>query len=185
MKIEVASRRKKRETLHREYPHMEIIDVTSKGDQPWVKFSPFYPHGNIPVPFSTHKSQSVEGLWQALKVFETTDVDLSKMEVINMKNIKRTVRKNGKVLGHRKGTTGEELLGYLDARKLIYIPSYTWVLENCLENELNMISNKAEKGVVLLDYETNGDVNNLSKPLSHAYLIKHYLESHIFTSGSN
>jgi hypothetical protein len=29
---------------------------------------------------------------------------------------------------------------------------------------------------VLLDYETNGDVEDLSRPLSHAALVKHYLE---------
>ena len=31
--------------------------------------------------------------------------------------------------------------------------------------------------LVLLDYETNCDVNNLRKPLSHAGLIKAYLEN--------
>ncbi len=30
--------------------------------------------------------------------------------------------------------------------------------------------------LVLLDHETNGDVENLSSPLSHAALIKFYLE---------
>lgn len=30
--------------------------------------------------------------------------------------------------------------------------------------------------IVLLDYETNCDVDNLSKPLSHAFLVKAYVE---------
>ena len=31
--------------------------------------SPFYPHGGIPIPFSgSVTSQSVEGIWQGLKV---------------------------------------------------------------------------------------------------------------------
>ena len=32
------------------------------------------------------------------------------------------------------------------------------------------------KAVVLLDYETNGDVEDLSSPLSHAALVRYYLE---------
>ena len=120
---------------------------------------------------------TVEGFWQGLKVFETTDVDPSKLLISNMKGIKRSVRKYGKVLGHRAGLTGDVLLSYREARKKIYLPSYRWVLENCVQdllNELKYLS--AEKTVVLLDYETNSDVDNLSRPLSHAGLIKLYLE---------
>ncbi|TDD65424.1 hypothetical protein E1298_41375, partial [Actinomadura rubrisoli] len=25
-----------------------VLDVTSRGDEPWVRFSPFYPHGGYP-----------------------------------------------------------------------------------------------------------------------------------------
>lgn len=176
MKIVVASKRKKIETLNKEYPGYEVLDITSKAEDPWVKFSPFYPHGNIPIPFSNELSQSVEGLWQALKVFEKEDIDILKTLITNMKGIKRTVRRLGKVKGHRKGIHGNELLGYLDARKKIYIPAYYWVLNNKLTTELNLIKEKASNGVVLLDYETNGDINDLRKPLSHAHLVKQYLE---------
>ncbi|MDB0601986.1 hypothetical protein PL373_12645 [Tenacibaculum maritimum] len=44
----------------------------------------------------------VEGVWQGLKVFESSDIDVKKFEIDSMKNIKRTVRKNAKVLGHLK-----------------------------------------------------------------------------------
>jgi hypothetical protein len=33
-----------------------------------------------------------------------------------------------------------------------------------------------EKPVVLLDYETNDDIDNTAKPLSHAGLVKAFLE---------
>lgn len=52
-----------------------IIDVTSKAQNEFVKFSPFYPIGGIPVPFTDDIAVSVEGIWQGLKVFETADVD--------------------------------------------------------------------------------------------------------------
>ncbi|MGI0119895.1 DUF6939 family protein [Zooshikella sp. RANM57] len=176
MKIVVASKRKKIDTLNKEYPGHEVLDITSKAVDPWVKFSPFYPHGDIPIPFSNELSQSVEGLWQALKVFEKEDIDIKKTLITNMKGIKRTVRRLGKVKGHRKGIHGNELLGYLEARKKIYIPAYYWVLNNKLTTELNIIKEKASNGVVLLDYETNGDINDLRKPLSHAHLVKQHLE---------
>ncbi len=34
-----------------------------------------------------------------------------------------------------------------------------------------------EKPVVLLDYETNDDIENTASPLSHAALIKAYLDN--------
>lgn len=175
--IHIESRRRQPETLEKKYPAMEILDVTSRAEFPWVKFSPFFPHGDIPIPFSGEVSQSVEGLWQALKVFEQADIDMEKTRVTNMRGIKRTVRKYGRVIGHRKGTNSEQLLGYLDARKLIYIPTYNWVLKNCLNAEVVQIRDKAKSGVVLLDYETNGNIHDLRKPLSHAWLVKYFIEN--------
>lgn len=177
MSITINSKRKKLETIRQNFPDGIIIDVTSKGDDPWVKFSPFYPHGNIPVPFSPdYVSASVEGVWQGLKVFESTDVDVTKFDNTTMRNLKRTVRKHGQVLGHRKGVNGEELLSYRDARYQIYLPSYRWVLENCLSEEIDQLAALSkDQHVILLDYETNADIDNLAKPLSHAALIVKYL----------
>ena len=111
-------------------------------------------------------SQSVEGVWQGLKVFESEGVDPSKFDVANMKGIKRSVRTRGKVLGHQ---FGDELLSYREARERIYLPKYRFILENRLGGELAKLREFDE--VVLLDYETNGDIDDLSKPLSHASLI--------------
>lgn len=175
MPIFISSRRKKRDTIIREYPEAtHIIDVTSKGELPWIRFSPFYPHGNIPVPFLNDKSESVEGLWQALKVFERSDIDLQKLKISTMKGIKRTVRKNGPVKGHQfEG----ELLSYIEARKKLYLPAYLWVLINHLQEELAMLREIEHEGIVLLDYETNGNIDDPAKPLSHAHLIRMYLNN--------
>ncbi|MCD9585855.1 hypothetical protein LVK03_12265 [Tenacibaculum maritimum] len=54
-----------------------------------------------------------------------------------MKNITRTVRKNAKALGHLKGVQKNlELLSYIDARNLIYLPCYNFVLKTYLEDEI-------------------------------------------------
>jgi hypothetical protein len=164
-------------SLKEMYPGAMIIDVTSHAQDEFVKFSPFYPIGGIPVPFTDDVALSVEGIWQGLKVFEDADVDTTLFWKRDMKNMKRTVRKFGPCLGHRKGVHGEELLGYLTARKLIYLPCYKWVLENKLQKLVTAIRIISKnKPVVLLDYNTNPDVDNPKSPLSHASLIKAYIE---------
>ena len=176
--IIIESKRKKPEALKEQYPDAMIIDVTSHAVDEFVMFSPFYPIGGVPVPFTEGLvSVCVEGIWQGLKVFEDADIDTSFFSKREMKNLKRTTRKYGICLGHRKGVHGEELLGYIEARKKIYLPCYKWVLENKLKKLVTAIRIISKnKPVVLLDYNTNPDVNNPKKALSHASLIKAYIE---------
>lgn len=152
-----------------------LLDVTSKGDDPWVKFSP---RGGIPVPISGERTaQSVEGIWQSLKVFEKANVDEPTLDNATMRNIKRTVRKHGSVLGHRKGIHGDDLLAYVDARRQIYLPAYRWVLESAMKSTVEELRELGQsKTVVLLDYGTNEDIEDTRKPLSHAGLVKRWLE---------
>src|SRR5581483_9836811 len=118
----IVSRRISTNTLKQRYGNAHIIDVTSRGEEPWVRFSPFYPHGGIPVPNSPGTSaQSVEGLWQGLKVFEKEGIDPSRWQATNMRGIKQSAgRTRGKVLGHRFGVGNDLLLGYREARLRIY-----------------------------------------------------------------
>jgi hypothetical protein len=176
--IIIESKRKKQSTLDRLYPGAAIVDVTSHSGTEMVKFSPFYPHGGIPVPFSDGvTSMSVEGIWQGLKVFGSVDVDTSCFRNDTMKNLKRTVRVNGPCRGHRKGVRGTELLDYLEARKQIYLPAYKWVLDHKVSHLIARLRSISDSGtLVLLDYETNPDVLDPSSPLSHAGLIKAYIE---------
>ena len=176
--IIIESKRKKPETILKKYPDAILADVTSGAKDGLVKLSPFYPHGGIPVPFSDgYTATCVEAIWQGLKVFEGCGVDVEMFQNDTMKNIKRTVRRFGKPLGHRKGVHGTELLGYIEARKLIYIPTYKWVLENKVANIIDRLREASKtKTIVLLDYDTNADVENTKKPLSHASLIKAYVE---------
>lgn len=164
--------------LRREFPDCIIIDVTSKGDEEWKHLSPFYPHGDIPVPFSEGvTSMSVEGIWQGLKVFENEGIDRSSFRNATMKGLKRTVRTHGRCLGHQKGVNGTELLSYVDARKQIYLPSYFWMLENkCAEQVRKLRSLAESRTVILLDYDTNSDIECTNKPLSHASLICRFIQ---------
>lgn len=176
--ITIETKRKKPATILKQYPGAILADVTSAAKDGLVKLSPFYPHGGIPVPFSEgYTATCVEAVWQGLKVFESADVDVEMFHNDTMKNIKRTVRRFGKPLGHRKGVNGKELLGYIEARKQIYIPTYRWVLENRVAHIIDRLREASKtRTIVLLDYDTNSDVENPQKPLSHASLVKAYAE---------
>ena len=176
--IIIESKRKKIENILKKYPDAVVADVTSQAKDGLVRLSPFYPHGDIPVPFSEgYTAACVEGVWQGLKVFEDEDIDISMFSNDTMKNIKRTVRKHGRVLGHRKGVLGTEILGYMEAKHQIYIPTYRWMLEHKAMDIIERLRKASEtKTIVLLDYNTCCDVDDETKPLSHAYLVKAYAE---------
>lgn len=176
--IIIESKRKKIENILKKYPDAVVADVTSQAKDGLVRLSPFYPHGDIPVPFSEgYTAACVEGVWQGLKVFEDEDIDISMFSNDTMKNIKRTVRKHGRVLGHRKGVLGTEILGYMEAKHQIYIPTYRWILEHKAMDIIERLRKASEtKTIVLLDYNTCCDVGDEAKPLSHAYLVKAYAE---------
>lgn len=180
--IVIANKKRKMEKLQEEYPGAIIFDITSsssyKGGQ---LLSPFYPHKNIPIPGDSRgmTAYSVEGIWQGLKVFENAGIDMHSFRNDTMKDVKRTVRKFGRPLGHQYGVYSKELLSYLDAKRLIYAPAYKYVLENVPEVKaiIEKIRQKAKEcDIVLLDYNTNPDNRDASKPLSHAELVKMYIE---------
>ena len=166
------------EKLRNDYPGAVIIDVTSHARDEFIRFSPFYPLGGIPVPYSPGWTAScMEAIWQGLKDYESVGTDYSLFRNTTMKDLKRTTRKFGRLRGHRKGVGSKELLGYIDARKYIYLPTYKWILENKVSDLVERIKNLSQSHtVILLDYATNGNVEDGSKPLSHATLIKAYVE---------
>lgn len=181
--IVVANKKRKIEKLKEEYPGAVILDITSSSSyKSGQLLSPFYPHKNIPIPGDSRgmTSYSVEGIWQGLKVFEKTGIDIQSFRNDTMKDIKRTVRKFGRPLGHQYGVYSKELLSYLDAKRLIYAPAYKYMLENVPEVKaiVERIRQKAQEcDIVLLDYNINPDNRDAAKPLSHAELVKMYIES--------
>lgn len=176
--IIVESKRKKIEGLKMKYPDAIIADVTSKSNNALIKLSPFYPWGDIPIPYTPNMvATCVEAVWQGLKVFENADIDIEIFKNSSMRGLKRTTKKYGKILGHRRGVYGHVIFKYHEARKRIYIRTYRWMLENKVFYIIKRMRevNKT-RTIILLDYETNCDINNITRPLSHAYLVKAYVE---------
>lgn len=178
--------------IRRDHPRATIIDLTSKSKAyigptkaddnaerglPAAKFSPFFPHRNIPVPGMNTTATCVEAVWQGLKVFQNAGVDSNTFRNDTGRDIKRTVRRFGPPLGH---SYEGKYLNYLDARKIIYLPTYKYVLDNIEEVQtmIGWLRNRVAQGedFVFLDYNTNGDWRDLKSPLSHASLVKAYIE---------
>lgn len=179
--IYVVNKKRKLEKVKEEFPNAAILDITSTSEMRYAQIlSPFYPHMNIPIPFTEGLTATcVEAVWQGLKVFDGADVDFETFKNDTMRDLKRTVRKYGVPKGHRKGAYGKELLGYFEARMLIYLPTYKWVLDNVPEvhRVVERIKEQSKiQDIVLLDYNTNIDFRDATKPLSHAGLVKLYIE---------
>lgn len=180
--IYIENKRRKIERIQAQYPDADILDITSASSAKYAQMlSPFYPHGGIPIPLESNglTATCVEAIWQGLKVFESEDVNFETFKNATMKGLKRTVRTLGAPKGHRSGAYGKELLGYFEARMKIYLPSYLWVLENVLEVKdiVHRIAERAKvNDIVFLDYNTNIDFRDTSSPLSHAGLVKLYIE---------
>lgn len=179
--IYIENKKRKLDKIQAQYPNADILDITSASTAHYAQIlSPFYPHGGIPVPFTPGMyATCVEAIWQGLKVFQNVDVDVDMFKNDTMKGLKRTVRKFGPPLGHRKGVYGKELLNYFDARMQIYLPTYKWVLDN-VEEVHHIVMRIAERAkthdIVFLDYNTNTEFRDITSPLSHAGLVKLYIE---------
>lgn len=179
--IYVENKKRKIERIYADFPNAIILDITSASNLRYAQIlSPFYPHRNIPIPFTPELTATcVEAVWQGLKVFRDADVDFSSFKNDTMRDLKRTARKFGTPIGHRKGAYGKELLGYFEARMLIYLPTYKWMLDNIsdVHHIIERIKEQSKKqDIVLLDYNTNIDVRDISKPISHAGLVKLYID---------
>lgn len=179
--IYVVNKKRKLEKVKEDFPNATILDITSTSNMRYAQIlSPFYPHMNIPIPFTEGLTATcVEAVWQGLKVFDGADVDFATFRNDTMRDLKRTVRKYGMPKGHRKGAYGKELLGYFEARMLIYLPTYKWVLDNVPEvhHVVERIKEQSKiHDIILLDYNANIDFRDASKPLSHAGLVKLYIE---------
>ena len=167
--IYIENKKRKLEKIQEQYPNADILDITSASEKKYAQMlSPFYPHNNIPVPFTPGMTATcVEAVWQGLKVFQTADVDVEMFKNDTMKGLKRTVRRFGPPLGHRKGVYGKELLNYFDARIQIYLPTYKWVLDN-IPAVHDIVYRIAERNktndIVFLDYNTNIEFRDITSP---------------------
>jgi hypothetical protein len=125
-------------------------------------------HGGIPIPgLPGETSDSVEGIWQGLKVMRG--------EIAPRYFSGAGHKRGGKPSGHR---FGNRLLKIVEARQKIYRVAYEWVLANRIDQTLiESFIEQAFAGVTQYfhDVSDNGDINNPDEGWAHAAVLVQYL----------
>lgn len=162
--------------LKEQYPEALFYDTSTNApysrDYSFVEnlseFSPFTQHIEIPVPKQNTTSQSVEGVWQGLKIIK------GKIDRTYFENKGR--KRYGKATGHLYGDT---VIGYVDARKKIYTPSYEYMLTHAesLQEKIELLRQRALNGKqqFLFDVDNNIDIYNTKGPLAHSAILVEYI----------
>jgi hypothetical protein len=145
-----------------------VIDVSSYADPPFCTFSPMWVHGGIPVPgMSGTTSDSVEGIWQGLKVIRGS---------ISPRYFSgQGQKRGGKPSGHQYG---DKLLKIVEAREKIYRVAYEWMLANRIDQALiDGFVEQAFAGVLQCfhDVSDNANIGNPDEGWAHAAVLVQYL----------
>ena len=137
--LEIIDKKEQERILQFERQGYLLIDLTRcSKDAVYRKFHPSYPHGDVPFPgFPNYTAQSVEGIWEGLKRFETIGIDADKFHCTDPMNLKRTEEFYGKYLGHRYGSS--DILNEDEAFEKIYKPLYAWQVQVKLEKEFKTL----------------------------------------------
>jgi hypothetical protein len=145
-----------------------VIDVSSYAGMPYCTLSPMWVHGGIPVPgMPGATSDTVEGVWQGLKVIRGKTAP----RYFHGPGAKR----GGKPSGHQ---FGKQLLGIVEARRRIYVPTYEWMVEHRIDPAvIEHLLAIARSGVTqfIHDVGDSGDPNDATQPLAHAAVLVQYL----------
>jgi hypothetical protein len=165
-------------------PSPLLVNVTKNGTDEFRDFSPFRSVTRIDgdlcgVP--NEFSSTVEGVWQGLKdirpVGNQKDAVGTDLRMLHRTPSKRRVPKDHVIVGHRYVEKDGRVrnLSYREAHELIYLPAYAQQLD-ALKTLVERLSDVAQtRPLILLDYDTHPHLGG-SKPLSHACLLKHWIE---------
>ena len=146
----------KKDNLY-QYNNAIVIDVTNRSSL----FSPYYPHGGIPVPNTPNLYlSSVYGVWKELCVINHDSCESKRSNLL-----------------FQKGAFINEYWTHIEARREIFIPLYCWMLENKVYNAVEYLRKHAlTKDIVIIDKTVNSNINNIDESLSSAFLLKSYIE---------
>ena len=175
--ITIVNNRNKKQNTALEAKGYVLVDITARSkDDVWKRFSPNFPHGDIPVPGLNTVSLTVDGLWEGLKTFKDgTGVDTAafrsktagkrkygelhgktahrvRTHVLNTRARCNTKCRAGVKIGDAIET--DELV----ARRSVFVPAYEWVLENKLRREVDVLLGYLSGGrqIALIDMPPDG-----------------------------
>ncbi|MDO0925010.1 hypothetical protein QQY24_06115 [Streptomyces sp. TG1A-8] len=142
----------------------------------FVTLNPFHhdPSWHIPVPgLPDVTASSVESCWQALKIVDgATDIPMLRRPA--HKRPPETHRGPGFVYSASTLSYGGRAVDLVTARYLIYLPSYLYVLEHLVPDQvLHEISTAVHDGrtVVFYDWDDNLDIEDPASSFSHSAVL--------------
>ena len=159
------------------------MDVSRFGPAPFRRLSPFEQVGSVPVPgwflpsdkldlasgglaetdLTESYADSVEGIWQGLKLLPDIDETLFR---------NTASKRRGRPLGHQYGLL---TVGYMEARAVIYVPAYRHQLSTVADVVAQLLRQAADEGVAIADVSFAPDPFDPALPLSHAALMRDHL----------
>jgi hypothetical protein len=147
------------------------IDVSMDG-YAMSMFDPCFPHGKIPLPDVKGYSKgifsdTVQGAWESLGIVNGR-VDSSCLHGKPKKRTDPTC----------KWAFGGEQIGWTDARQAIYIPTFAFMFENRIPNDIKIsFYNIAKNDIIIYFYDNseNPDPMQLTNDFSHAFLVQWFM----------
>lgn len=154
-------------------PGVDVIDMRPDAEQPFCRLHFDYQHGQIPVPgMRGTYSESVTGLMEGLRLVGRPGLP-GKVNLGyfvgpgRIRNVPPTHRCSGFRYCGRA-------VGLEDARRIILIPAYLWLLSNRVQGIVRRIQKQAEKRVTgLYDGVTSSDLSSPCRLSAAAILAAH------------
>lgn len=129
-----------------------IIDMSYRSTTMTSCLSPYFPWGNIPVPFSTGMvAQSAMSIWEGLKVFEFGDVDIKVFSYKHKEDLNRANLSLGNLIGYRRGMNYDYIYDENEAYRQIFIPTYQWILEHRAFKTIQWLRHYLRENIILID----------------------------------
>lgn len=160
------------------------IDCTSNGS--WSTLSPFFLGPVNVCPFDeVIVSQNVENAWQYSKCFHENRDEYIKWAKQGFSNKKVNRFPMGRGAKPMYSLHKGQQLGYIDARKQIYVPLYSEAVEKYASKKLNQLRQMYRDGkhIALIDYDGYSDyksfdevLNNPHKIMGHAFVLEHLIK---------
>ncbi len=139
-------------------------------------FNPFNfdPDVAIPVPRQKEKSHSIEGVWQGLKIVDG-NVDFGMFRIAPYHRPPE-YRKRLRSYAYQNTTFlyGNRIIGLIEARFVIYLPTYLYMLEHLMSvSVLDEIFAALCQGrdIAFFDWDSNHDIMNATISFSHSAIL--------------
>ena len=150
-----------------------FIDISYHSKTGTSYLSPYFPFGNIPIPFSGNRvAQSVMSIWEGLKVFKSRDIDLNIFSIKDKERLRQSKLEFSDFIGYQRGLNYDYIYDEQEAYRQIFIPAYRWILEYNVPNIIHWLRANLYKKIVIIE-DSNEIIPNQLSPgaLLRSYVI--------------